>query len=54
MAFVTQCDVYMGIEPHFDIWNHFFRVWLPQDSDAEAAILGGVDIYVKSGHRVDP
>jgi hypothetical protein len=22
--FVTLCEAYMGIEPHFDLWNYFF------------------------------
>jgi hypothetical protein len=42
----------MGIEPHFDLWSHFFHVWLSQS--AEAAVLGGADIYVKSRHGVNP
>jgi hypothetical protein len=21
---VTLCEAYMGIEPHFDLWNYFF------------------------------
>jgi hypothetical protein len=25
-AFVTLCEAYMGIEPHFNLWNYFFRV----------------------------
>jgi hypothetical protein len=29
VAFVALCEVYMGIETHFDLWNHFFRVRLP-------------------------
>jgi CxxC motif-containing protein (DUF1111 family) len=24
-AFVTLCEVYMGIESHFDLWNYFFH-----------------------------
>jgi hypothetical protein len=23
-AFVTLCEIYMEIEPHFDMWNYFF------------------------------
>jgi hypothetical protein len=23
-AFVTMCEAYMGIEPHFNLWNYFF------------------------------
>jgi hypothetical protein len=54
VAFVTLCENYMGIEPHFDLWNHIFRIRLLQGSDAEVAVLGGVDIFVKFRHRVDP
>jgi hypothetical protein len=27
-AFVALCEAYMGIEPHFNLWNYFFHVWL--------------------------
>jgi hypothetical protein len=53
-AFVTLCEAYMGIEPHFNLWNYFFCAWLQQGSGAEAATLGSVDIFIISGHRVDP
>jgi hypothetical protein len=39
------CEAYMGIEPHFDMWNYIFRVQLQQGSDAEVAVLGGVDNF---------
>jgi hypothetical protein len=54
MAFLTLSDAFMGIDPHFDLWNHFFHVWLPWGSSMEVAVLGGVDIHVKSGHGIDP
>jgi hypothetical protein len=44
----------MGIEPHFDLWNHFLCVLPMQGSGMEVAVLGNVDIYVKSGTEVDP
>jgi hypothetical protein len=25
-AFVTLCEAYIGIEPHFNLWNYVFRV----------------------------
>jgi hypothetical protein len=53
-AFATLCEAYMWIDPHFDLWNYFIRIRLPQGSGVEAAILGSVYIYVKSGHGVDP
>jgi hypothetical protein len=43
----------MEIDPHFDLWNHFFRVRLLQGSNAEVAVLGGMVIHVKYGHGVD-
>jgi hypothetical protein len=24
-ALVTLCETYMGIEPHFNLWNYFFH-----------------------------
>jgi hypothetical protein len=27
-AFVILCEAYIGIEPHFDPWNYFFRARL--------------------------
>jgi hypothetical protein len=27
-TFVTLCEAYMGIMPHFNLWNYFFRTWL--------------------------
>jgi hypothetical protein len=27
-AFMTLCEAYMGIEPHFDLWNYFFHTQL--------------------------
>jgi hypothetical protein len=40
VAFVTLCEAYLGIEPHFDLWNYFFCVRRPQDLDVELTILG--------------
>jgi hypothetical protein len=48
-AFVTLCEDYMGIEPHFNLWNYFFRVQLRSDSDVEAVVWGCADIYVRIG-----
>jgi hypothetical protein len=53
-AFVTLCEAYMGIEPHFNMWIHFFLARLQQGSDVETAVLGSVDIYVQSEPKVDP
>jgi hypothetical protein len=45
-AFMTLCEAYMGIEPHFNLWNYFFYAWLQQGSNIEMTVLGSVDIYV--------
>jgi hypothetical protein len=37
-AFVALCMAYMGIEPHFDLWNYFFRTWVWQGLDAEVVL----------------
>jgi hypothetical protein len=44
-AFVTLCEAYMWIEPHFNLWN-YFRAHLKQGSGAETITLGNVEIFV--------
>jgi hypothetical protein len=53
-TFVTLCESYMGIDPHFHLWNYFFRIWCPQDPDVELTISRGAVIHVKFRHGVDP
>jgi hypothetical protein len=53
-AFVTPCEVYTGIEPHFNLWNYFFRIRLQQGSGAEVVALGSVDIFIRFGRGVEP
>jgi hypothetical protein len=52
-AFVTLHEAYMGVEPHFDLWNYFFRNPLRQGLDTEAVVWSSVDIFIQSGPRVD-
>jgi hypothetical protein len=54
VAFVTLCEAYVGIEPHFNMWNYFFRTRLQQGSGVKAVVLGNVDIIVQSRPKVDP
>jgi hypothetical protein len=53
-AFMTLRKAHKGIESYFDMWNYFFCVRLQQDSDVKAVVLDSVDLYVRSGPRVDP
>jgi hypothetical protein len=46
VAFVTLCKAYMGIEPHFDLWNYFFHARLLQGSDTETMVLGTMDLSI--------
>jgi hypothetical protein len=39
-SFMTLCVAYMRIDPHFDLWNYFFRVWRTLVPDAELTIAG--------------
>jgi hypothetical protein len=54
VAFVTLSEAYMGIEPHFNLWNYLFYTQLRPGSDAEVAMWGSVDIIVRSGSGIDP
>jgi hypothetical protein len=55
VAFVTLCEAYMGIDPHFDMWNYFFRARCRQYRDMELIIWGGGQvILIMSGHGIDP
>jgi hypothetical protein len=53
-SFVTLCETYMGIEPHFNLWNYLFHARLQQGSGVEATVLGSVDIFIRNRHGVDP
>jgi hypothetical protein len=53
-AFVTQCEAYLRIKPHFNMWNYFFCAQLQEGSDMKMMALGSVDILVQSWPRVDP
>jgi hypothetical protein len=53
-AFMTLCEAYVGIEPHFDLWNYFFRARLWPGPDAEAMVCGSVDIFIRYGSGVNP
>jgi hypothetical protein len=42
----------MGMEPHFNLWNYFFRIWLWPD--ATAAVWGYVEVYVHTESGINP
>jgi hypothetical protein len=48
-AFVTLCEVYLGINPDLDMWKYFFHARHPQDPKAELTISRVAVIHVKLG-----
>jgi hypothetical protein len=41
MTYVALREGYMGIDPHFQLWNYFFHDRRSQDPNAELIVLGG-------------
>jgi hypothetical protein len=54
VAFVTLCEAYMGIEPHFNLWNYLFHIRLWSNSDTAAMVWGCAEIYVHTRPGIDP
>jgi hypothetical protein len=48
-----MCVAYMGIDPHFTLWNYFFRIRRPQDHSMELTISTGVVIHAKTNQGTD-
>jgi hypothetical protein len=46
MTFMALGKAYMGIEPHFDLWNYFFRARLRQGSDVKVIVSSCVNLFV--------
>jgi hypothetical protein len=51
--FVTLYEAYIGLEPPLNLWSHFFRVQLQQDSGVGAASVGSIDVSIRSGLEAD-
>ena len=43
MAFITMCEGYLGIEPHFELWIYFFSISLikKKERGRETPVLMG-------------
>jgi hypothetical protein len=46
MTFMALGKAYMGIEPHFDLWNYFFRARLRQGSYVKVIVSSCVNLFV--------
>jgi hypothetical protein len=53
-TFITLCEAYMGIEPHFNLWNYFFCVQLRSGSNTKAVVWGCAVIYISTWKGIDP
>jgi hypothetical protein len=51
-SFMTPCEAYLGIDPEFDLWNYFFCVRCPQDSDVELTVFEARLFMSSSGMEV--
>ena len=43
-VFVTLCECYLGIEPHFDLWRRIFRLNLNKDGDGSMQRISAATI----------
>lgn len=50
-AFVTLCEAYLGIEPHFDLWRYFFTI--RGSEKKELAVVGGAVIRLRTKTDMD-
>ena len=54
MDFITLCEGYLGIEPHFELWRYFFSVSLLKKRDRAGDLsvpMGCAGIHLR-GQRV--
>jgi hypothetical protein len=40
VVFITLCECYFGIEPHFDLWRRIFYLNLNKDGDGSMQRIG--------------
>ena len=49
-VFITMCEGYLGIEPHFELWRYFFAISLHRKKDRGREIpvlMGCVGIHLQ-------
>ena len=51
-VFVTPCECYLGIDPHFDLWRQIFHLNLNKDDDGSVQWIGTVAIQL--GNNLKP
>jgi hypothetical protein len=48
LIFVHLCEAFLGIEPHFDLFQLLFHL-NPQPSDTEVYVVGGAGLQLCQG-----
>ena len=48
--FVHLCEAFLGIEPHFDLFQYFFRL-KPQPSESKIDVVGGAGLQFRQGKK---
>jgi hypothetical protein len=48
VVFVTLCEGYLGIEPHFDLWRWIFRLNLNKDGDESVQWISTAAIQLRN------
>ncbi|WVZ84997.1 hypothetical protein U9M48_031962 [Paspalum notatum var. saurae] len=51
-CFITLCEAFLGIEPHFQLWCYLFRPQLSPGQGGQS-LVGGVTIQLRNGRRQD-
>lgn len=57
VVFIAMCDGFLGIDPHFDLWSHFFSISLVErrerDWPEQLTPMGCASIHLKNNRSGD-
>ena len=48
--FVHLCEAFLGIEPHFDLFQYFFHL-KPHPNDSKVDVVGGAGLQFRQGRK---
>ena len=48
--FVHLCEAFLGIEPHFDLFQYFFHL-KPHPNDSKVDVVGGAGLQSRQGKK---
>jgi len=52
VVFITLCEGYLGIKPHFELWRYFFSISLQKNKKRDVPVpMGCASIHLR-GHQV--